>query len=174
VYTVGQVLEFGLLLWSKSAEAMKLLGQPAAVSVGYYKADFLPSSEALRPREQSRLTRTLERMAEGRAWVADTGRPKDGEPAPELVSLNLAGAAAQPSPKVKSSVGGPSRMHSWTADNDDSEPAAEPAEGEDPPSPSHSIEDLPADDEMNETEHFQRLDGELRIPPAPHAIAICF
>ncbi|KAJ7623571.1 hypothetical protein FB45DRAFT_109121 [Roridomyces roridus] len=148
VYTTGQVLEFVVLLWSKSADALKLLGQPAAVSVGYYKADFLPSSEVLRPREQSRQTRTLERMADGRAWLADTGRPQDGEPASELVLLDLPmDTTAATEHKTRSS-----RMQSWTADHD-SVP---------PPSPTRdSLEegDLPG------TEHYQRLEGEVRIPP---------
>jgi hypothetical protein len=159
VYTAGQTLEFEVLLWSKSPEALKLLGQSAAVSVGYYKADFLPSSEALRPREQSRLTRTLERMAEGRVWVADSGRPRDGEPVPELVSLDLAATAPPPSPKAK--LTGGSRMQSWTADDHATEPAAA-GDGEDADE-RHSIED--GLDDLPETEHFQRLAGEQRIPP---------
>ncbi|KAJ7272577.1 hypothetical protein B0H12DRAFT_1091167 [Mycena haematopus] len=170
VYTVGQMLEFSMLLWSKSADAMKLLGQPAAVSVGYYRADFLPSSEALRPREQSRKTRTLNRIAEGQVWLAASGRPVDGEPVTELV--NLAGAAAieQPSPKPKLIHKSSSRMQTvWTADNDEgedaSEPTPEPADRERPSSPAHSIEDLPEDEMLETEEHFQRLDGELRVPP---------
>ncbi|KAJ7876269.1 hypothetical protein B0H13DRAFT_2279591 [Mycena leptocephala] len=159
VYTAGQTLEFEVLLWSKSPEALKLLGQSAAVSVGYYKADFLPSSEALRPREQSRLTRTLERMAEGRVWVADSGRPRDGEPVPELVSLDLAATAPPPSPKAK--LTGGSRMQSWTADDHATEPAA--AGDREDADERHSIED--GLDDLPETEHFQRLAGEQRIPP---------
>ncbi|KAJ7027898.1 hypothetical protein C8F04DRAFT_72272 [Mycena alexandri] len=42
VYTAGHVLEFGVLLWSKSAEAMKLLGQPAAVSAGVLQSRLSP------------------------------------------------------------------------------------------------------------------------------------
>lgn len=153
----GQVLEFVLLLWSKSADALKLLGQPAAVSVGYYKADFLDSSEVLRPREQSRLTRMLERMADGRVWVADAGRPRDGEPFPGLVSLDLPSASAVtlPAPKVRS------RMQSWTTENEASSNSASP------PSPANSVED-PLDDLENNfpaIEHYQRLEGEVRIPP---------
>ncbi|KAJ7746758.1 hypothetical protein DFH07DRAFT_962843 [Mycena maculata] len=158
VYTTGQTLEFVLLLWSKSAEALKLLGQPAAVSAGYYKANYLPSSEVLRPREQSRQTRTLERMADGRVWVADAGRPREGEPLPELVSLDLPSVGAEPHPsKARSATG--SRVQSWTAE-DETEPPVEHAG----PSPAHSMEDLP-DDDMPATEYFQRLEGEVRIPP---------
>ncbi|KAJ7493351.1 hypothetical protein B0H11DRAFT_2006042 [Mycena galericulata] len=174
VYTAGHTLEFVLLLWSKSADALKLLGQPAAVSVGYYKADYLPSSEALRPREQSRQTRTLEQMTDGRVWVADTGRPNDGEPVPELVSLDLPGAstpaAEAQSLKVRPSAG--SRMYSWTAADeearDDAGPPTDAGEGisdERSPSPTNSIEDFPDDPDMPEPDHFQRLEGELRIPP---------
>ncbi|KAJ6561181.1 hypothetical protein DFH09DRAFT_1160656 [Mycena vulgaris] len=174
VYTAGQTLEFGLLLWSKSAEAMKLLGQPAAVSVGYYKADFMPSSEVLRPREQSRQTRTLERTGEGRAWVADAGRPRDGEPVPALVSLDLPGAGTPPAEMhpLKAKATGGSRMQSvWTAKNDERAPERSPEAGEGdpnaaaPPAPSHSTEDLAGLDGP-EAEHFQRLDGELRVPPS--------
>ncbi|KAF8196856.1 hypothetical protein K438DRAFT_2016747 [Mycena galopus ATCC 62051] len=168
VCTAGKVVEFGLLLWSKSADALKLLGQPAAVSVGYYKAAFMPSSEALRPREQSRQTRTMTRIAEGQVWLTESGRPVDNGPAPE--PLNLGGAAAAPPAKPKP-VRGSSLMQSvWTADSGEdagSELTPTPADGEpeSPPSPADSIKDLPADDEMLETEFFQRLDGELRIPP---------
>ncbi|KAJ6581113.1 hypothetical protein B0H19DRAFT_1113644 [Mycena capillaripes] len=167
VYTAGQTLEFEVLLWSKSAEALKLLAQPAAVSAGYYKADFLPSSEALRPREQSRKTRTLERMVEGRVWGADSGRPGDDETAPELVSLDSGGTAAPSSPKPRPAPG--SRMQSWTAEDEENATAEVMGDGEDgediterPPSPVASIqEDL---DDTEETGHFQRLVGEVRIP----------
>ncbi|KAJ6469715.1 hypothetical protein C8R47DRAFT_765202 [Mycena vitilis] len=152
VYTAGQTLEFELLLWSKSAEALQLLGQPAAVSVGYYKADFMPSSEALRPREQSRQTRTLERMAEGRAWVAGSGRPRGREPVPELVSLDLGTSVA---PKGKRPGG--SRMQSWSSENDQA--TTETGDGED--AGEDSIDAL---DDGEETGHFQRLAGEVRIP----------
>ncbi|KAJ7460683.1 hypothetical protein FB451DRAFT_499528 [Mycena latifolia] len=166
VYTAGQTLKFGVLLWSKSAEALKLLAQPAAVSVGYYKAEFLPSTEALRPREQSRLTRTLERIGEGRAWVTDAGRPRDGAPAPPLVSLDLPRPSAESRPHKAKTAGG-SRMQSvWTAGND--QPSTAESTGDDavgPPSPTHSTDDLADDLDAPGTDHFQRLDGELRIPP---------
>ncbi|KAJ7626323.1 hypothetical protein DFH06DRAFT_1228559 [Mycena polygramma] len=151
VYTAGQTLEFELLLWSKSAQALQLLGQPAAVGVGYYKADFMPSSEALRPREQSRLTRTLECMVAGHAWVAESGRPRGGEPVPELVSLDLGTSAA-----LKAKRPGGSRMQSWAAENDQ---ATETSGGED--ADEDSIDAL---DDGQETGHFQRLAGEVRIP----------
>ncbi|KAJ7708715.1 hypothetical protein B0H17DRAFT_1191219 [Mycena rosella] len=174
VYTAGQTLEFTVLLWSKSAVALKLLGQPAAVSVEYYKGDYMPSSEALRPREQSRQTRTLERIGEGRAWIADTGRPRPGEPAPQLVSLDLPEAGTPPAdlhpPKTKPAAG--SRMQSWTAEDgpaDEHATESTTVEGDadavEPPSPSHSAEDFTDDLDMQDTDHFQRLDGELRIPP---------
>ncbi|KAJ7173582.1 hypothetical protein C8R46DRAFT_117289 [Mycena filopes] len=177
LYTAGQVLEFGLVLWSKSAKAMKLLGQPAAVSVGYFKADFLPSSEALRPRAQSRQTRTMQRTAEGRVWVADAGRPREGAPVPELVSLDLAANGAGPStssfssspssappspPQLRRATG--SRMQSvWTADGDEERVVDGEGHTKETSSPTHSIEEL--DDMQGTDEYFQRLDGELRIPP---------
>ncbi|KAF7370935.1 hypothetical protein MSAN_00727500 [Mycena sanguinolenta] len=164
VYTLGQVLEFGLILWSKSAEAMRLLGQPTAVTVGYYRADFLPSSEALRPREQSRQTRTLKHIAEGQVWLAAAGRA--AEPEPLNVSKTVAIEMPSPRPKL---IQKPSRMQTvWTADDGDRDTSAQIPEPNSnrPPSPVASIEDLPADDEMLETEdHFQRLDGEVRVPP---------
>ncbi|KAJ6485801.1 hypothetical protein C8R45DRAFT_997919 [Mycena sanguinolenta] len=170
VYTLGEVLEFGVILWSKSAEAMKILGQPAAVTVGYYRADFLPSSEALRPREQSRQTRTLKRMADGRVWIASAGRPANREPAPEPLDVSKAVATQTPSPRPKLVQKPSSRMQTvWAADDGDGDasgPILGPADSIRPPSPVPSIEDLPADEEMLETEdHFQRLDGEVRIPP---------
>ncbi|KAJ7089747.1 hypothetical protein B0H15DRAFT_800419 [Mycena belliarum] len=153
-YTAGQTLEFELLLWSKSAEALRLLAQPKAVSVGFYKADFLPSSEALRPREQSRQTRTLERVAVGRAWVADEGQPSSREAAPALSALDLpAGEESHPKPKLAAAKG--SRMQSvWTAENDAGSP-----------SPPDSTEDLTDGFDLPVTDHFQRLRGALRIPP---------
>lgn len=163
MHTAGQTLEFEVLLWSKSAEALKLLAQPAAVSVGYYKANFLPSSEALRPRDQSRKTRTLERMAEGRVWAADSGRPSDDAPVPVLVSLDSVATTA-PSPKPRPAGG--SRMQSWTAEDEDNATAEAPTDGEAgterPPSPVASIEDDL--DDTAESEHFHRLVGDVRIP----------
>ncbi|KAJ6624890.1 hypothetical protein B0H10DRAFT_2212303 [Mycena sp. CBHHK59/15] len=157
VYTTGQTLEFAVVLWSKSAEALSLLGQTAAVSVGYYKGDFLASSEALRPREQSRQTRTVQRMAEGRVWVAGGGRPSEAAPPPELVQLDL-GAPLPESPKAVS------RMQSvWTAQEGEERDAEAVREGY-PPSPTRSLQDILVDIDGPDTEHFQRLDGELRVP----------
>ncbi|KAK7031471.1 hypothetical protein R3P38DRAFT_2521967 [Favolaschia claudopus] len=166
VYTVGQVLEFTLLLWSKNADALKILGQPGAVSVGFYKADFLPSSEALRPREQSRSTRRLERTAEGRVWLTESGRPKDSAATPKLFMLSSVPAAVPP---LRSTNSSPSRMqNTWTADAEkEVEPLPHQPQSDDPPSPTHSVEDLPVDDiDIPETEHFQKLEGEVRIPPS--------
>ncbi|KAJ7027897.1 hypothetical protein C8F04DRAFT_72509 [Mycena alexandri] len=114
----------------------------------------------------------MQRMTEGRVWVADEGRPREGEQVPELVSLDLPGSAMRSSssalpspPRMKRATS--SRMQSvWTAEED--EDGAElvidgDGHAKEPSSPTRSIED-DLDDGQG-TEHFQRLDGELRVPP---------
>ncbi|KAJ7230545.1 hypothetical protein GGX14DRAFT_583756 [Mycena pura] len=158
--TAGHTLEFTVLLWSKSADALKLLAQPAAVTVRYLKADFMPSSEALRPREQSRKTRTLERMAEGRVWAADGERPQEGAPMPELVRLHHLSETGTDGgvshDHIRPFAG--SRMQSWTADSDDGGGVADDDGGDE-------MDDALADLAGGETDHFTQLDGDLHIPP---------
>nr|GAT56556.1 predicted protein [Mycena chlorophos] len=155
VVMAGQKLEFIVILWSKSADALALLAQPAAVEVSYNMADFMPSSEVLRPREQSRQTRTQQKMATGRIWDAETGRPVDGAAAPQLVTpehiekkANAASAPLSSSPSsisssmstgsLSSSISGsptqsrivPSRMQSlWSAESSDEEDEEDKKDG---------------------------------------------
>ncbi|KAJ7136644.1 hypothetical protein C8R44DRAFT_360740 [Mycena epipterygia] len=88
VYTAGQTLEFTVLLWSANPLALEALAQPGAVDVGYYKSDIY-AADALKPKESSRKYRKLERLAGGRIWLADVGKPAEDAPAPECVFVNL-------------------------------------------------------------------------------------
>ncbi|CAK5273731.1 unnamed protein product, partial [Mycena citricolor] len=152
VFQAGQTVDFVLLLWSKSADAITLLAQPAAISVGHYKADLMPSSEALRPRSQSRQTRTLERTADGRIWLAESGRPAQGESAPPLVYLSHVPELAPPSSPKTPTL--PSRMQSFVS-------------ADDPEEEENQLEAADQfDDAFGDTEQIVRLEGEIVIPPS--------
>ncbi|KAF7309472.1 hypothetical protein MIND_00318000 [Mycena indigotica] len=153
IVTAGHKLEFVVILWSKSADALQLLGQPAAINVSYCMADFMPSSEALRPREQSRTTRKIEQMCRGRIWSTDTGRPSEGAPelalvSPEHILQKMSASRATP---LKPPA--PSRMQStWSADDQDEDDGKE-------------VEDIVQGDLEDSSEHFVRLEGEIVVPP---------
>ncbi|KAF7325354.1 hypothetical protein MVEN_02630400 [Mycena venus] len=195
VYTAGQILEFSLLLWSANPRALEALGQPGAVEVGLYKADVF-SANALDPRSASRRDRYTSQLTTGRAWRTDNGRPADDAPVPAVEEVTLPdvptrGAGHKVSPlasgeshHVKGKV--PSRMQEVHAADDEDEgtlvedTAALRVGGETPdavdetlvgkqrtPSPTPSLDDLDAED-PHETDHFMRLDGEVRVPACSH------
>ncbi|KAJ7727877.1 hypothetical protein B0H16DRAFT_1894247 [Mycena metata] len=186
VYTAGQTLEFSLLLWSANPLALEALAQPGAIEVGYYKSDIF-SVDALNPKNSSRKNRRLARLAEGRTWVSDDGRPADDAPRPECVLVKLpeptTPTKTPTSPLASSTAGSsrvkgapPSRMAQvWTADADDADettlagdvdPSKDKDESEDrPPSPAPSFEGM---DDMSDPERVIRLDGEVLVPAGSH------
>lgn len=184
VYTAGQLLEFSLLLWSPNPLALEALGQPSAIEVGIYKSDLF-SMHVLAPRTSSRKNRHLTKLAGGRVWREDDGRPGDDEPIPEIKLVNLPesqtagtgakgmpGSAASGSHTVKGARS--SRMQEvWTEDNEPDERTSAEADSksspstERVPSPTPSLEDIDFDDGQ-QTDHFLRLQGEVRVPPCSH------
>ncbi|KAJ6569354.1 hypothetical protein B0H19DRAFT_1256998 [Mycena capillaripes] len=192
VYTAGQMLKFSLLLWSNNPRAIEALGQPGAVEVGFCKADLF-ALNALNPRTVSRRDRYTAQLASGRIWLTDDGRPADDAPLPKVQMLKLPDVpvpAKAPSHKASPLSGGsheshhvkgamPSRMHEVHPSNDEDDDAtlaestaAVSLSGESdstqrPPSPAPSLENLDEDD-SHPTDHFARLDGEMRVPACSH------
>jgi hypothetical protein len=82
------MLEFSLLLWSTNPLALEALGQPAAIEVGFYKSDMF-ALDVMTPRTSTRKNRYLTKLAAGRMWRTDDGRPADDEPMPEIQMVNL-------------------------------------------------------------------------------------
>ncbi|KAF7330893.1 hypothetical protein MVEN_02428800 [Mycena venus] len=180
VYTAGQTLEFSLMLWSANPLALEALAQPGAIEVAYYKNDLF-ALDALNPKNSSRKNRKLERLAPGRIWLTDAGKPADDEPAPECALVKLpepsGGPKSPTSPVGSSRVKGASssRMQQvWVADSDDADnatlpgDASEPEKGGDnepPPSPTPSFDGL---DDVPDPERVVRLDGEVRVPACSH------
>ncbi|KAJ6463254.1 hypothetical protein C8R47DRAFT_1157604 [Mycena vitilis] len=192
VRTGGQTLEFSLILWSANPLALEALAQPGAIEVGYYKTDIF-SLDALNPKNTSRKNRKLERLAEGRVWSTDAGRPADDAPRPEctLVKVPESSPGSKPPNSSGSGVGSSrikvassSRMQQvWTADTVDAShdtlvgdvstlaiKTGDPAEPEDEnaeraPSPTPSLEGL---DDLPDPERVVRLDGEIRVPACSH------
>ncbi|KAJ7445133.1 hypothetical protein B0H11DRAFT_431639 [Mycena galericulata] len=191
VYTAGQTLAFSLLLWSPSALALQALAQPGAIEVGFYKSDIF-ALDALHPKNSSRKNRKLERLAGGRVWLTDAGRPEAGAPPPECVLVELpeaaTGTGAGTSLKTPTSPGAksptspsptprPSRMQAmWIPDGEDEDDitlagdSGEPKEDADKeedarvPSPVPSLEGLDEFDGDVETERVVRFDGEVHVP----------
>ncbi|KAF7351810.1 hypothetical protein MVEN_01142000 [Mycena venus] len=187
VYTAGQTLEFSLLLWSTNPRALEALGQPGAVEVGLYKADIF-SENVLDPRTASRQDRYTTKLAEGRVWRTDDERPADDAPIPAVQMVTLPHTPANGAGHKNKSyhVRGvlPAHMDAIYAaqDEDDDTTLAEHSEvalklggkskdvssGHDDHthralSPKLSLEDLHAE-ESHLTDHFVRLDGEVRVP----------
>ncbi|KAF7360656.1 hypothetical protein MVEN_00797300 [Mycena venus] len=96
VCTAGQMLEFSLLLWSTNPLALEALGQPGAIEVGFYKSDMF-ALDVMTPRTSTRKNRYLDKLASGRMWCTDDGRPADGEPIPPIQMVTL------PEPQASSS-----------------------------------------------------------------------
>ncbi|KAF7316468.1 hypothetical protein MIND_00165900 [Mycena indigotica] len=94
VYTANDTIQFSILLWSKNPLALEALGQPAAVEVAFLKSDMF-ALDVMTPRTSTRKNRYLGRLAAGRAWRTDDGRPEDDEPIPEFKLVTL------PEPKPK-------------------------------------------------------------------------
>ncbi|KAJ7890275.1 hypothetical protein B0H13DRAFT_2341110 [Mycena leptocephala] len=194
IYTAGQMLEFSLLLWSSDPHALEALGQPGAVEVGLCKADVF-STNALDPRMASRQDRYTAKLAAGRVWRTDDGRLADDAPVAVVQMVKLADASTPTARQKTSPLSGglheshhvkgvlPSRMREIHAGNDedddatlaDRSDAALKLGGESQDdgntyrasSPTLSLEDLDAED-PHETDHFVRLDGELRVPACSH------
>ncbi|KAJ7179644.1 hypothetical protein C8R46DRAFT_646257 [Mycena filopes] len=188
VYTAGQTLEFSLMLWSANPLALEALAQPGAIEVGYYKSDIF-SLDSLNPKNSSRKNRRLVRLAEGRTWSTDEGRPADGAPPPECVLVKLpepttpttktptapsASPVAPGSSRIKGAPASSRMQQVWTADTDaddttlagedDSSTAKDDSEDR-PPSPAPSLEGM---DDMPDPERVIRLDGEVRVPVCSH------
>ncbi|KAF7318844.1 hypothetical protein HMN09_00219900 [Mycena chlorophos] len=100
VVTANDTLSYSLLLWSKNALALEALGQPAALEVLFCKSDGF-GWDVMTPRTSTRKNRYVEKLAEGRAWRTDDGRPDDDAPKPEFVMVQL------PEPKPKKATPGP-------------------------------------------------------------------
>ncbi|KAJ7255818.1 hypothetical protein B0H12DRAFT_1112953 [Mycena haematopus] len=212
VYTAGQMLEFSLLLWSTNPLALEALGQPAAIQVGFYKSDMF-ALDVMTPRTSTRKNRYLEKLASGRMWRTDDGRPADDEPIPDFHMVTLpdpppAGSSPKVSPVAAGShrlKGAPSsRMKEvWAETYDDAKPNSTDAENTKPdeqllrdvdalqldersndpifdddgetlggtervPSPTPSLEDIDLETDGAPTDHFVRLDGEVRVPACSH------
>ncbi|KAJ6562575.1 hypothetical protein B0H19DRAFT_1260143 [Mycena capillaripes] len=217
VYTAGQMIEFSLLLWSTNPLALEALSQPGCVEVAFLKSDTF-ALNVMTPRTSSRKNRYLDRMAAGRMWRTDDGRPADDAPIPEIQLVTLPdpppqGTSKQASPASAGShrvKGAPSsRMKEvWVAEDDDdddidkaapSDPDAEVlanvaaldfngkskevavdgvdsvdddgatlAGTERAPSPTPSLEDIDLEADGAPTDHFVRLDGEVRVPTCTH------
>ncbi|KAJ6562569.1 hypothetical protein B0H19DRAFT_1260138 [Mycena capillaripes] len=133
VYTAGQMIEFSLLLWSTNPLALEAMGQPGCVEVAFLKSDTF-ALNVMTPRTSSRKNRYLDRMAAGRMWRTDDGRPADDAPIPEIQLVTLPdppppGTSKQASPASAGShrvKGEPSsRMKEvWVAEDDDTDKAA--------------------------------------------------
>ncbi|KAJ7485803.1 hypothetical protein FB451DRAFT_1432715 [Mycena latifolia] len=190
VYTAGQTLEFSLMLWSSNPLALEALAQPGAIAVGYYQSDIF-SLDALHPRNSARKNRKLTRLAEGRVWLTDVGRPAEDVPAPACKLVELpepsggpkspggTGSGAPASFRVKGAPAS-SRMQEVFVPDAEEEPttddaptftsdtAASTAVGpgeERAPSPVPSLEGL---DDLPDSERVVRLDGEVRVPACTH------
>ncbi|KAJ6586332.1 hypothetical protein DFH09DRAFT_255268 [Mycena vulgaris] len=185
VYTAGQTLEFSLVLWSANPLALDTLAQPGAIEVGYYKSDVF-ALDALNPRNSARKNRKLERLAGGRVWLTDAGRPTDDTPTPECVLVELPAPSVSPkspgasvgagtSHRVKGAPASsrmrevliPDAEEGLTDDGTLTSDIAPPAEqGEERvPSPTPSLEGL---DDLPDPERVVRLDGEVRVPACSH------
>ncbi|KAJ7255824.1 hypothetical protein B0H12DRAFT_523334 [Mycena haematopus] len=164
VYTTGQMLEFSLLLWSANPRALEALGQPGAVGVEFCQADVfgLNSLDPRKPSEQDRVTK---KIATGRAWRADDGRPADDAPATvaEMVVSPGAPAGQHATPFHTSGESHhekgklPSRMREMHVSQEETDAETPVAEV----SPAPSLEDL---DAQHSAGHLVRLDGEVRVP----------
>ncbi|KAJ7185318.1 hypothetical protein C8R46DRAFT_1207493 [Mycena filopes] len=197
VYTAGQLLEFSLLLWSHSPLALEALGQPGAIEVGFYKADIF-AANVLDPRTSSRRNRYFNKLAVGRTWLADDGRPAAGAPVPTVRKVVIPAHGRAQKPPAPPAGSGSTQHHAKGA------PSAHPLEmlteeeddnatltgstaalslgeeskgGEEQdggvdvqraPSPAPSLEDLDAEDGAHAEDHFVRLDGEVRVPVCSH------
>jgi hypothetical protein len=182
VYTAGQTLEFSLMLWSANPLALEALAQPGAIEVGYFKSDIF-ALDALNPRRSSRKNRNLERLASGRIWLTEAGKPAEDDPLPECVLVTLPETSNNPKLSTSSGAGaGTSKVKGapssrlqevWIADSDDADDATLAGDAtlsknestKEPSSPTPSSEDL---NDMSEPESVVRLDGEVRIPPCSH------
>ncbi|KAJ7929067.1 hypothetical protein B0H13DRAFT_2310932 [Mycena leptocephala] len=167
VYTAGQTLEFSLMLWSANPLALEALAQPGAIEVG----------------RSSRKNRNLERLASGRIWLTEAGKPAEDDPLPECVLVTLPETSNNPKLSTSSGAGaGTSKVKGapssrlqevWIADSDDADDVTLAGDAtlsknestKEPSSPTPSSEDL---NDMSEPESVVRLDGEVRIPPCSH------
>ncbi|KAJ6564461.1 hypothetical protein B0H19DRAFT_1258903 [Mycena capillaripes] len=150
VYAAGQTLSFTLLLWSASALALQALAQPGAIEVGFYKSDIY-GPDAVYPKNSVRKQRKLDRLAGGRVWLADAGRPAEGDPMPAVTFVELPQA------------GGSSSAHVQQA-YDSEAPTFEGYYGgsklDDEDASLEALDALPHPDAAR----VVRLDGEVRIP----------
>ncbi|KAJ7265952.1 hypothetical protein B0H12DRAFT_1100278 [Mycena haematopus] len=180
VYTAGQTLEFSLILWSANPLALEALAQPGAIEVGYFKSDIF-ALDALNPKSSSRKNRKLERLAQGRIWLTEGGKPADDDPMPECKLVKLPEPSSGPKSPAGTKVASSSRMqHVWTASSDDGDDVTlagnanddglskirdEKGDDEPPPSPTASLEAL---DDLPDPEHVIRIDGEVHVPNCSH------
>ncbi|KAF7344318.1 hypothetical protein MSAN_01912700 [Mycena sanguinolenta] len=147
VYTAGQMLEFSLVLWSANPRALEALGQPGSVEVEFIQADVY-GTNALDPVAASREDEYTKKLATGRAWRADDGRPMNDAPVPVHDLLEF------PDPHEGHPLHHSAESHNVEGD----------LPSRRPPSPAHSHEDFDAHYPLTMSEHFVRLDGEVRVP----------
>ncbi|KAK7044429.1 hypothetical protein R3P38DRAFT_2878683 [Favolaschia claudopus] len=108
VYTAGQTIEFSLLLWSTNPLALEALGRSAAIEVGLYKSDMF-ALDVMNPRTSTRKNRYLTKVAPGRTWRTDDGRPDDDAPEPEFHMVQLPDPPS-PGSKLSAAAGGSHRV----------------------------------------------------------------
>ncbi|KAJ7701197.1 hypothetical protein B0H17DRAFT_1046185 [Mycena rosella] len=157
VYTAGQTLEFSLMLWSANALALEALAQPGAIAVGYYKSDIF-ALDALNPRNSARKNRRLERLAEGRVWLTDAGRPADDAPAPACMLVELPEATGAKSPGAVAAGGVVPEAEAVESDTT--------LTGDTPRRQTKKGRTTSGLDDFPDTERVVRLDGEVRVPRA--------
>ncbi|KAF7348457.1 hypothetical protein MVEN_01362700 [Mycena venus] len=181
VYTAGQTIEFSLMLWSTHPLALEALAQPGAISVNYSQSDLF-ANDALNPKKASRKYRKLERLATGRVWLTEEGKPAEYDPVPVCALVEL----PEPRRRPKSPQAGPSShvQQRRLVDFDDDADAATLAgdasdaklskkgddededENKSSPSPTPSFEGF--NQGLRDPERVVRLDGEVRVPSCSH------
>ncbi|KAJ7485786.1 hypothetical protein FB451DRAFT_1392515 [Mycena latifolia] len=191
VYTAGQVLEFSLLLWSKNPLALEALGQPAAID-----NVLQPQTSSCKNRYLSKLTvGCMWRTDNGRpaddAPIPEIQMVTLPDPPPPSATPPAATLDEKQQYRVKdaplTALKVEDQQDAKEAQRDDDattlgdvDGAAPPVDGEAPPnadstepapSPTPSLEDITLGelpDEVPETDHFVRLNGEVRIPACSH------
>lgn len=76
VYSAGQTVKFGLLLWCTNAEALAALASPESIQVDYLRGDMF-GLDVLDPHNSARKNRRLTPVGEsGRVWLTSADGPK--------------------------------------------------------------------------------------------------
>ncbi|KAF8521935.1 hypothetical protein BU17DRAFT_64663 [Hysterangium stoloniferum] len=112
VYSPGQKIKYGLLLWSSSTAALEALSHPDSFDVVFSQSEIY-GTDSLKPRNSARRNRTLIRLSQGRIWKTDDGPPVD-ETMPQLRPAPLIYKAPGPTMKTASRDGKKSPLVSPT------------------------------------------------------------